>query len=373
LLCSILISTATSALGEEGVPWVRTVGGAVRADGSERLVWRFEQPQRGKAQAWALGTVSAQGQWAATVHVLEAAAEPGDVSISRDGRWVGFGIIQDNPPAGSGFRSKIAFTTNFEQKEGGRPKTRTSAMQQIPIAQKQLVVERSASGKTAPQALSEQPGDQTGLAFSPDGKAAACALFRGGRWCIALTTLADRSERLLAPTAQKGNRFVYEDIVFSPSGNELWYTSREGGRAFICRLLLTDSSPKTTVALRDPAADCSMPALSPDGAQVTYVVGGDPNRAESGRPGGAIWTANVDGSAARLVSKPGAGEDYGYPAFSDDGQTVLFTRTHFAAAQRPTPGVVTPSSLAVHSLCRVPVAGGDVKVIVEDLSAKPAR
>lgn len=383
LLCSILISTAASVPGGEGAPWIRTVGGAVRADGSERLVWRIEQPQRGKAQAWVLGTVSAQGKWTATLHVLEIPTAPsdgsisrdgtpGDVSISRDGRWVASGIIRDNPPADSAFRSKFEARMSFKQKEGGRPKTETSAMQQIPIAQRQLVVERSVADKTDPKALSDQPGDQMDLTFSPDGKSAACALFRGGRWFVAVTALADRSERLLAPAPQKGDRFVYANVVFSPSGNELWFTSREWGRAVICRLLLTDPSPKAVEVLRDPTVDCSMGALSPDGAQVTYTAG-DPHSAASGRAGAAIWVANVDGSAARLVSKPGAGEDYSCPAFLDDGQTVVFTRTRFTPALRPAPGHITPSSQAVHSLCRVPLAGGDVKVIVEDLSAKPAR
>ena len=85
-----------------------------------------------------------------------------------------------------------------------------------------------------------------------------------------------------------------------------------------CRLLSVVLAALASQAIAAPRPTLAEPSLSPDGAEIAFVSGGD------------IWTVpSAGGTASLLVTDPAT---EGRPLFSPDGRELAFTSNRGGAA-----------------------------------------
>jgi Tol biopolymer transport system component len=177
------------------------------------------------------------------------------------------------------------------------------------------------------------PGDERGLAWSPDSRRVAYAASRGGRWRIAAYDFAARRETLLT-TGGGGAADRGGDLMprWSPDGRALAFV-RDGREL---RVLALDAAGApagerllaTATFDRPPFEDPQDVAWSRDGRWVAYVAPSGPKEFAN------VWVVPAAGGAARAISAV-ANASSGSLSWTPDG-TGLF----FVTGQRTEPGQV---------------------------------
>ena len=159
--------------------------------------------------------------------------------------------------------------------------------------------------------LSDRPGQNSGIAFSPDGKIAALTLAPEGNpdiWLIDARTGAEKA-RL---TSASG---IDTSPAWSPDGRTLAFVSdRNGGP----QIWLMDADGQNPRPLPLPGSYNTSPDWSPDGGEIAYQSRGDNQRF-------SIWAYNLDTGSTRRLS--GGAWDDEEPAYSPDGRLIAFTST----------------------------------------------
>jgi Tol biopolymer transport system component len=106
----------------------------------------------------------------------------------------------------------------------------------------------------------------------------------------------------------------YEGGVALDTSGQIAFTSSRTGNKEIWIMEGSGSNPRQVTA--NPGIDDFQPAWSPDGTQITYVVGTEATRNQD------IWVINTDGTGARKLSESSAAE--WEPAWSPDGTRIAF-------------------------------------------------
>ena len=118
------------------------------------------------------------------------------------------------------------------------------------------------------------------------------------------------------------------DPSFSPDGNYVAYTTNEQGSLDVAVMPLGGGPVRPLVAT---PADEAQPAWSPDGTQIAFTSARDRDGRLSAIGGLSALSAFVQGQGGDIFLVPAAGgppsklvERGSYPAWSPDGQTVVF-------------------------------------------------
>lgn len=177
----------------------------------------------------------------------------------------------------------------------------------------------AAGGDTLPLLDADTPG--YGARFSPDGT--WLSYVSPADEGIVLYRLSDGAQRLLASR-------VGSPAAFSPDGAAVvvgdialleGQTGPEGetSAVYLYRSLLGGDAPRERLSPAGAQAD-SAPAFSPDGQWIVF------GRAPSGAAAGQqLWLMRADGSQARaLTNDPDV--FHGPPSWSADGRTLLYQR-----------------------------------------------
>jgi Tol biopolymer transport system component len=190
----------------------------------------------------------------------------------------------------------------------------------------------------------------TGQTVSPDGKSLVLAYApppEGSAMQLGYTGLfvmpmdgSKPPEPLLEHIAQKE---TYSNPTWSPDGQYLYYVHYgldSGAGQVLNQIERINSATRQASAI---AKNALWPRLSPDGAQLAYVVV-DPNGSN------ALYVAAPDGHQARQIVLPSSFQFVDAPMFSPDNQTLLFSGA--------TPNA-TPSASSFNRFWTVPVAYAD--------------
>jgi Tol biopolymer transport system component/DNA-binding winged helix-turn-helix (wHTH) protein len=146
-------------------------------------------------------------------------------------------------------------------------------------------------------------------------------------------------ERATAPTqAQQVTDSLGLDLFpsFSPDGAQIAYCSDRGGGFEIYVRQLTAGGRE--IQITSDRQDNLQPAWSPDGREIAYT--------SRGRPG--VWVVPALGGTPRRLTEFGS-----HPAWSPDGTTLAFQSTGPTDISASAPAAAPPSSLFL-----VPAAGG---------------
>jgi hypothetical protein len=106
----------------------------------------------------------------------------------------------------------------------------------------------------------------------------------------------------------------YEQQTTLDTSGQIAFTSSRTGNKEIWVMSGSGANPRQVT--NNPGADDFQPAWSPDGSQITYVVGTEATQNQD------IWVVNTDGSGARKLSESSAAE--WEPAWSPDGSRIAF-------------------------------------------------
>lgn len=170
------------------------------------------------------------------------------------------------------------------------------------------IMNADGSGQTN---LTNNPADDGGSSFSPDGSKIVFASKRDGNWEIYIMN-ADGSgqENLTNNTAED------ESPSFSPDGTKIVFSTwRNGSRKIY--IMNADGSGQTKLT-NNPAngfGDDHDPCFSPDGTKIAFWSNRDSGNWE-------IYIMNADGSGQTNLSN-NKSNDYS-PSFSPDGSKIAF-------------------------------------------------
>jgi TolB protein len=165
--------------------------------------------------------------------------------------------------------------------------------------------------------FSTRPGQNSGIAFSPDGRLAALTLAPEGNadiWLLDART-GDEVARLTATSR------IDTSPAWSPDGRRIAFVSdRHGGPQIF--IMSADGSDPYPLPL--PGSYNTSPDWSPDGREIVYQSRGERARF-------SIWTYNLaTGVLQRLTGGPWNDEE---PSWSPDGRLIVFTSTRHGRKQ----------------------------------------
>jgi len=246
----------------------------------------------------------------------------------------------------SGCRETIESTT---QKVTTEPKIIFTSYRDI--NSEIYIMNLDGSGQTN---LTNNPADDYGACFSPDGSKIALVSHRDENWEIYVMDSdgknpvrltyndSDDTQPCWSPDGSKitftsdrgGNRNTYImdadgknqvkliDICsyggysWSPDGSKIAFKSRRDGNA---EIYIMDVDGSGQIRLTDNSVEATYPCFSPDGSKIAFVSYRDGND--------EIYIMNADGSSLTNLSNNPAedylGWDYG-PRFSPDGSKIAF-------------------------------------------------
>ena len=155
--------------------------------------------------------------------------------------------------------------------------------------------------------LTNDPGDDDWLSWSPDGTQLAYTYRQTGRWQLHVMN-ADGSERRRLVTSSA----VDGEPAWSPAGAEIAFCSDRSGDWGIYVVLADGSGLRR---LTDSTSIDGLPAWSPDAARIAFVSERDGNQ--------EIYVMAADGSDQRRLTDDDAADIL--PAWSPDGRRIAFT------------------------------------------------
>ncbi len=155
--------------------------------------------------------------------------------------------------------------------------------------------------------LTNHPAEDTGPAWSPDGKRIAFCSSRSGNLDIWLMNADGHGVRQV--TQFPG---IDRTPTWSPDGERIAFVrhlSNDNWEVFV-----VDADGSNPINLTNHPAKDADPAWSPDGKNIAYSFDGDGTR---------LYLMDSDGSNPRILS--GRAGSFTYPAWSPDGSQILFT------------------------------------------------
>jgi TolB protein len=159
--------------------------------------------------------------------------------------------------------------------------------------------------------FSDQPGQNSGAAFSPDGRLVALTVAPDGEpdiWLLDARTGAEVA-RLTASEA------IDTSPTWSPDGRQIAFVSDRGGSPQVW-MMNADGSGARPLPL--PGSYNTSPDWSPDGDEILYQSRGERSRF-------SIWGFDVrTGAIRQLTGGPWNDEE---PSWSPDGRMIAFTST----------------------------------------------
>ena len=153
--------------------------------------------------------------------------------------------------------------------------------------------------------VSGRAGNNTGPAYSPDGREIACSLSKDGNAEIYLLDAQGGSPRRLT-----NHRAIDTSPAWSPTGREIAFTSDRGGSP---QVYVMDRDGGNVRRLTYEVGFTDSPAWSPRGDLIAMV-----SRTAAGFD---IHVCGADGANARLVVSGGSNEN---PRWSPDGRHLVF-------------------------------------------------
>jgi Tol biopolymer transport system component len=223
--------------------------------------------------------------------------------------------------------------------------------------------------------------------WSPDGRQIAYVLntqytgLPNQDWGadIAVSDADGSNERVVYQHPQAG--VTIEGLAWLPDGSGFiagfLETTIKDGR-FIGQTLRLDRYEIATGARRTIAEEAAYPTVAPDGSRIAYIA-----FSTSDGPGG-LWTANPDGSDARLlVPTSGRFLDILSPRYSPDGRTIAFAavagnadakpgRGDRAAFRWPWQARVAAAHGLPMDVWTVPADGGEPRKLTDMLEDEPS-
>jgi TolB protein len=181
-------------------------------------------------------------------------------------------------------------------------------------------------------------GSNSAPAFSPDGRALAVALARGGVTQLHLLQLAEPSA---APVPIARSNAIDTEPVFAPDGRSLYFVSDRGGGPQIYR---AGVDGREVQRISFDSAYAVSPAVSPDGRQLAYVS----------RQGNAYRLVLQDLSTGAVTPLTDTVDDES-PSFAPNGRLLLY-----ATRQRGTDVLMT-TTLDGRIKTRLLTSGADMR------------
>ena len=167
-------------------------------------------------------------------------------------------------------------------------------------------------------------GKAAAAAISPDGKYIVNAQNENGQESLWLRNVLTASDtQIMAPAAT-----VYRSLSFSPDGNYIYFRQSVGAGPIVYRLPVLGGAPQ--LVARDVDSNV---IFSPDGRQIAYLRGNDPEIGTS-----LLLSANADGTneTTLLSQKMPDGDNNDIPryaAWSGDGERIALSYGRFGESE----------------------------------------